>query len=132
MVVGYVCLGTNDLEKAKAFYDELLAPLGGKVVLNTGRGLMYSNGTAEAGFLITTPFDKTLPASPGNGPMVAFKASTRKEAKEIYDKAIALGCKDEGAPGLRGPEGPHAFYGAYFRDLEGNKLCIYKSGPADA
>ncbi|KXS17249.1 glyoxalase/bleomycin resistance protein/dioxygenase [Gonapodya prolifera JEL478] len=130
MVVGYVCLGTNDLDKAKVFYDALLAPIGGKIVLNTGRGLMYSNGK-DAGFLITTPFDKTLPANPGNGPMVAFQTPTRKIAKDMYEYAMSLGCKDEGPIGLRGEEGPEAFYAAYFRDPEGNKLCVYRDGGDD-
>jgi hypothetical protein len=44
---------------------------------------------------------------------------------------MELGGSDEGAPGVRGEEGPRAFYGAYFRDLDGNKLCAFRIGPAD-
>jgi predicted lactoylglutathione lyase len=48
----------------------------------------------------------------------------------LYAAAIAAGGADEGAPGVRGDEGPQAFYGAYFRDLDGNKFCAFRVGPA--
>lgn len=65
MVVGYACVGTNDLPKAKKFYEELLAPLGGKNVADTGRG-HYFQGDLGGGLLVTLPFDGK-PCEPGNG-----------------------------------------------------------------
>ncbi|MDX2159520.1 MAG: hypothetical protein SFW09_23690 [Hyphomicrobiaceae bacterium] len=60
--------------------------------------------------------------------MVAFAAGSRANVDAIHAKALALGGSDEGKPGLRGPDGPQAFYGAYFRDLDGNKLCAFHVG----
>jgi predicted lactoylglutathione lyase len=62
--------------------------------------------------------------------MVALVLKERRQVDTLYAKALALGGTDEGAPGVRGPEGPQAFYGAYFRDLDGNKLCAFRIGPA--
>ena len=62
------------------------------------------------------------PASPGNGVMVAIPVLEPAQVQRVYDKAIALGAQDEGAPGSRGNSG---FYAAYFRDLDGNKLNVF-------
>jgi predicted lactoylglutathione lyase len=62
--------------------------------------------------------------------MVAIPFERRDQVDAFYKRAIELGGSDEGAPGLRGDEGPQAFYGAYFRDLDGNKLCAFRVGPA--
>ena len=61
--------------------------------------------------------------------MTALAVDTRAKVDALYAQAIKLGGKDEGKPGLRGDEGPQAFYGAYFRDLDGNKLCVFRMGP---
>mgnify|MGYP003519930226 CR=1 FL=1 len=74
---------------------------------------------------IIKPFDKKA-ATVGNGTMIALAVESRAKVDEMHARAMALGAKDEGKPGLRGDEGPQAFYGAYFRDLDGNKLnCCY-------
>ena len=70
------------------------------------------------------------PAVPVKGNMVALVLKERRQVDALYAKALALGGTDEGAPGVRGPEGPQAFYGAYFRDRDGNKLCAFRIGPA--
>jgi predicted lactoylglutathione lyase len=62
--------------------------------------------------------------------MVALVLKERSQVDALHAKALALGGTDEGAPGVRGAEGPQAFYGAYFRDLDGNKLCAFRIGPA--
>jgi predicted lactoylglutathione lyase len=72
---------------------------------------------------ICKPYDGQ-PATAGNGVMIALAADSRAEVDKTYAAAIAAGGKDEGEPGLRGGE----FYGAYFRDLDGNKLCVFKIG----
>ena len=78
---------------------------------------------------MTKPYNGDA-ATVGNGTMVAIPFERRDQVDAFYNRAIELGGSDEGAPGLRGDEGPQAFYGAYFRDLDGNKLCAFRVGPA--
>jgi catechol 2,3-dioxygenase-like lactoylglutathione lyase family enzyme len=120
-MIGYVTLGTNDLDRAAAFYDELLAEFGAKRRFQTERGIFYSSGAGPT-LAITTPFDKQ-PATGGNGTMVALATDAIENVNKVYEKALALGGKDEGAPGAR----TESFYGAYFRDLDGNKLAVFCS-----
>ncbi len=122
-MIGYTTLGSNDLEKAKTFYDALLAELGGKRTMGFDRMQLYGGPGGGAMVAICAPYDGE-PASVGNGVMVALAASDREQVDRTHAKAIALGAADEGAPGPRGD----AFYGAYFRDLDGNKLCVFKAG----
>ena len=63
-------------------------------------------------------------ATPGNGTMLALTAPDRATVDKVHAKAMSLGSKDEGAPGERG----NGFYGAYFRDPDGNKLCVFYTG----
>ncbi|HTQ12918.1 MAG TPA: VOC family protein [Rhizomicrobium sp.] len=120
-MINYVTIGTNDLEKAKAFYGPLLAELGGKPAWASERMQGYAS---KAGMVaICTPHDGKA-ASVGNGSMFGLAAPDRAAVDRIYAKAMALGASDEGAPGARTDN----FYGAYFRDLDGNKLCVYKVG----
>jgi predicted lactoylglutathione lyase len=78
---------------------------------------------------VTRPYDGQ-PATVGNGNMAALAMPSREMVDRLHSRALELGGSDEGAPGLRTPEGPGAFYGAYFRDLDGNKLCVFRMGPA--
>ncbi|MGH0030750.1 MAG: VOC family protein [Myxococcota bacterium] len=121
-MVGYTTLGTNDLERAIAFYDALLAVIDGKQVLNDGRMVVWAGG-AGGMLAVCTPFDEQ-PASAGNGTMVALAAGSQERARELYEKAISLGAADEGPAGER----TGGFYGGYFRDPDGNKLCAYHIG----
>ncbi|MHB8528120.1 MAG: VOC family protein [Caulobacteraceae bacterium] len=120
-MIGYTTLGSNDFEKARAFYDALLPELGGKRAMGFERMQLYSGKNGGGMVAVCSPYDEK-PASVGNGTMVALNAATRQEVDRTYAKAIALGGSDEGPPGLRG----ETFYGAYFRDLDGNKLCVFK------
>ena len=124
-MIGYVMIGTNDLEKAAGFYDQVLGIMGAERFMEMERGIAYRAGENSPGVGIGKPFDGN-PASVGNGMMVSLAASSPEQVKEIYDKALELGATDEGAPGARGG-GP--FYGAYFRDLDGNKLCAFCMAP---
>ena len=72
-----------------------------------------------------------MPPTAGNGNMASIVCDSRVKVDALYAKALELGGTCEGAPGLRGDEGPGAFYGAYFRDLDGNKLAAFRIGPAD-
>lgn len=130
-MIGYVTLGTNDLDKARAYYDALLGELGAKRLME-----MEENGFTLYGIDMTTPSiaitkpDNGKAAQPGNGNMIALQMQKREQVDSIYKKGIELGGSDEGAPGVRGDEGPMAFYAAYFRDPEGNKLCAFRLGAA--
>lgn len=130
-MIGYVTLGTNDLERSRAFYDALLAELGAKRLMELpGNGFtLYGTGFGRPGLAVTRPYDGG-PAVAGNGNMAALAVEARDKVDALHAKAIELGAGDEGAPGLRSPEGPMAFYGAYFRDPDGNKLCVFRLGPA--
>ena len=122
-MIGYSMVGTNDLEKAKAFYAALLGEMGAKVVMDVGRGVLFGVKPGQPMFFVATPFNKE-PATVGNGNMVALAAGSRENVDKLYAKAISLGASDEGAPGERMPN----FYGAYFRDLDGNKLAFFQMG----
>lgn len=121
-MLGYATIGSNDFEKATAFYDAVLAPLGGGRAFASDRmqGYASPNGGMVA---VCKPYDEK-PASPGNGAMLALTAATRELVDEVYKVALANGATCEGEPGERMP----TFYGAYFRDLDGNKICVFKMG----
>lgn len=124
--VGYVCLGTNDFDRATAFYDALLDDVGGKRLFPTPQGLLYRLGKG-AMIMVTRPYDKQSAAC-GNGNMVAIEVDTKEDVVRLYDKAISLGASSEGEPGPRGAFGEFA----YFRDLDGNKLALFYTGRASS
>ncbi len=122
-MIGYVTMGSNDRTRAGAFYDELFGLLGGKRVMVDGdRLILWSNGQGPM-LGVIRPADENK-ATVGNGNMVALAVGSRENVDKFHAKALALGGKDEGAPGVRGGN----FYGAYFRDLDGNKLCAFHMG----
>lgn len=120
-MIGYVTLGTNDLEKAAQFYDALLAEVGGKRFMEMETFIAWVVSPDQPGLGISKPFDGN-PATVGNGTMVALQAHSKEEVDKLYHKAIELGATDEGKPGPRGGDG---FYAGYFRDLDGNKLNAF-------
>ena len=122
-MIGYVTIGTNDLARAEKFYDALLAELGGKRVMTNERMRFYGAGPGQPMIAVCTPYDQNQ-ATVGNGMMVALAAGSKEAVDRVYEKAIALGAQDEGAPGQRNP----AFYGGYFRDPDGNKLVAFVMG----
>ena len=122
-MISYVTLGTNDLDRAAKYYDELLAEFGAKRMMENERIILW--GTAGAPMLaVCKPFDESA-ASVGNGVMVALAASSAEQVAAIYAKALELGGTDEGAPGPRGGGGMTI---GYFRDLDGNKLNAIHMG----
>ena len=130
-MIGYVTLGTNDIERAWAFYDALLAELGAKRLMQFPENdfTLYGTGYGKPGLAVTRPYNGEA-AVAGNGNMVSLTVDERAKVDALYARALELGGTDEGAPGLRTEEGPRAFYGAYFRDPDGNKLCVFRVGPA--
>jgi catechol 2,3-dioxygenase-like lactoylglutathione lyase family enzyme len=120
-MIGYVTLGTNDLDRAVAFYDDLLAVLGaGRFMEVEGIFVAWAVSPDQPGISVTKPFDGN-PATPGNGTMVALAVASKDLVHKVYDKAIELGATDEGPAGPRGDQ----FYAGYFRDLDGNKLNVF-------
>ena len=122
-MIGYVSLGTNNLPAAATFYDALFAEIGAKRMWEFERGIGWGTSENAPQLSILNPYDGNA-ASVGNGVMVAFSVDTRDKVDNMHKKALALGAKDEGAVGLRGDN----FYAGYFRDLDGNKLCVYCEG----
>ena len=120
----YATVGSNRLEEAMAYYEALLGSIGwGPLFDNPGGGRFYGSVT-EGMFAVVRPFDGN-PATVGNGTMAGFAFDTRAELEAFYAKALELGGTDEGAPGDRGG----GSYFAYFRDLDGNKLCAWTFAP---
>jgi predicted lactoylglutathione lyase len=129
-MIGYVTVGSNDLEKARGFYDALMPAIGASRIMEFGDNFtMYGTGMGKPGFAVCKPHDGNA-ATAGNGNMASIACDSRAKVDALYAKAMELGGTDEGAPGVRGEEGDRAFYGAYFRDLDGNKLAAFCIGPA--
>jgi len=121
----HIFVGTNNFESALAFYQPLMGALGVQArFVDAGRPWAgwQSQPDPRPLFLLGQPFDQQ-PHAPGNGQMVAFLASSRAMVDAAYALALQLGGISEGAPGLR-PQYHANYYGAYFRDLDGNKLCV--------
>lgn len=123
-MIGYATIGSKDLDRSIAFYDELLSLVGGKQMMGLDRIKFYGSDAGGAMLAICTPADEGE-QSCGNGQMVAIPGGSADGAKALYEKAMSLGATDEGEPGQRMP----FFYGGYVRDLDGNKLCFYHMTP---
>ena len=128
-MIGYVTLGTANVAAAQSFYDGLLGVIGAKRMMEFDSFTLWGMGYDKPGIAVTKP-NNGEPQHPGNGTMTAITVEERAKVDALHGKAMELGGTCEGPPGLRGDEGPTAFYAAYFRDLDGNKLCAYKMGPA--
>jgi len=130
-MIGYVTVGSNDLDKSRSFYDALMPVIGAGRIMEFGDNFtMYGTGLGKPGFAVCKPYNGNA-ATAGNGNMASIACDSRAKVDALYAKAIELGGSDEGPPGVRGDDGPHAFYGAYFRDPDGNKLAAFRIGPAD-
>ncbi len=118
-VIGFVMVGTNDLEKSSKFYDAVLVHLGLKRVTITERyiGYGHSNNDDHVKFYITKPHNKE-DATVGNGTMVALSAETKEAVDKFHTTALKNGAINEGDPGSRSDGN----YYAYIRDLDGNKI----------
>ncbi|WP_018238882.1 VOC family protein [Ensifer sp. BR816] len=123
----YVTVGTNDLERAGAFYDGVLPTLGYRRQRWDETEIGYgADGDVRVRFWVVTPFNRE-PATYGNGVSIALVAETRSAVDAFHAAALAAGGTDEGAPGLR-PFHAH-FYGAWVRDLDGNKIAAVCERP---
>lgn len=125
----HIFIGTDDFESALAFYTALMQALGITarfVEAERPWAGWQSSPDPRPFFVIAKPYDGR-PHAPGNGQMVAFMAANRAMVDHVYAVALKAGGTSEGAPGLR-PEYHTHYYGAYFRDPAGNKLCVASHG----
>ena len=119
-MIGYVTLGTNNLDRAAAFYDALLGEIGVGRFMETEQFIAWAVSPDTPALSVTRPYDGK-PATVGNGTMVALVVDATGKVDRLYHKAIELGGSCEGQAGLR----DEGFYAGYFRDLDGNKLCVF-------
>ena len=122
-MIGYVTLGTNDIERAAKFYDALLGEIGAGRFMDTDQFIAWTVSPTSPGLSVIKPNDGK-PATVGNGVMVALVMDSKDKVDALHKKALELGGSDEGAPGPRGDN----FYAGYFRDLDGNKLNAFCMG----
>ncbi len=119
-MIGYVTLGTNDMDRAAGFYDALLAEIGAERTMTGDTFIAWATDPKMPAISVIKPADGNA-ATVGNGMMVAIAVNSNDKVASLYEKAIELGGSDEGGPGDRG----NGFYAAYFRDLDGNKLNAF-------
>ncbi|KCZ45482.1 VOC family protein [Hyphomonas pacifica] len=124
-MISHITLGTNDLDRAIAFYEPIMQALGHVRVPfeRSDPFTMWKNPAMDRPLIALTRPTNGAPHEPGNGQMVAFLAPTRSAVDAVHALAIAAAAQDEGAPGLRPLYHPN-YYGAYFRDPDGNKICV--------
>jgi len=123
-LVGYVTVGTNDFDKAVAYFDALLGERGATRMMEIENFILWTlPGSMQGGLAVVKPYDGNA-ATVGNGVMVGIAAESKEQVDALHAKALELGSSDEGAPGPRGD----GFYAGYFRDLDGNKLNFYFIG----
>lgn len=129
-MLSQVFTSVTDFDRAYAFYSALMKVLGHElrfVERDKPWAGWHSAGGERPLFVICKPYNGQA-HNPGNGQMVAFSAPTRQHVHDAYTTALALGAACEGPPGLR-PQYHANYYGAYFRDPDGNKICVVCHAP---
>jgi len=120
-MIGFVMVGTNNLDKATKFYDTLLDVIELERVVTNEKYIGYASKekSDEIEFYVTNPVNNEK-ANFGNGTQISFLVNSKDLVNNFYNTGIKLGGKDEGAPGIRSGD-----YYCYFRDLDGNKICAF-------
>lgn len=116
------CVGTNDIEKAGAFYDAVLGTIGMERLFSLEHEMGYGPKDGDPNFYVVVPYNEK-PANFGNGTQMIFKAPNVQAVHDFYDALISSGGSDEGKPGPRTYS--DGYYGAYGRDLDQNKLHVF-------
>lgn len=124
-MIAYTTVGSNDLEKSKAFYDALFGEIGVGVMWSDDTFIGYGTAMDQPMFAVCKPHNGE-PATTGNGTMISLACPDKETVHKLYDKAIAMGAQDEGEAGPRGDTG---FYCGYFRDPDGNKINAFAMVP---
>jgi catechol 2,3-dioxygenase-like lactoylglutathione lyase family enzyme len=117
-ILSHVSVGTNDFQRAVAFYDRVLPALGCKQIMQHPGAAAWGKMYPE--FWVQTPIDGKL-ASVGNGTHIGFLASDKAAVHAFHEAALAAGATDEGAPGPRAEYG-EPYYGCFVRDPDGHKV----------
>ena len=117
-IISHISIGTNNIDRAVAFYDKVLSTLGCKQIMKHPGAVAYGKGFPE--FWVQTPFNGE-PATIGNGSHIGFIADTKEAVHAFHEAALNEGGTDDGAPGPRADYGD-AYYGCFIRDLDGNKI----------
>lgn len=135
-MITYITIGADDIGKAKQFYLSILPSLG-YALQESAAGLSFALPVSEGQpdnsveFYVKAPFNG-LPATAGNGTMVAFQANSQQQVRDLYRVALTEGNgTSEGAPGFR-PDYSPEFYVCYLRDPQGNKISIYSNNPKES
>lgn len=121
-MIGYITIGTNNIDRARKFFDGVFGEIGAKRGWDNERMTGWSTGKGPQ-VMVIKPYDGQ-PATFGNGTMIALAVSSPDDVRKMHAKALSSGGKDEGAPGFRGAENS-GFFGGYFRDLDGNKFVAF-------
>jgi catechol 2,3-dioxygenase-like lactoylglutathione lyase family enzyme len=116
-IFSHLVIGANDVEKARAFYDEVLGTLGIKRVYDDAERSAWGTGAPE--LMVGKPLNGE-PATHGNGGTIGFSAASTEAVDRFHAAALANGGSCEGEPGPRAFPG---LYAAYARDPDGNKIC---------
>lgn len=119
-ILSHVSIGTNNFQRAVAFYDRVLSILGCKRIMEHPGAVAYGKHYPE--FWVQTPIDGQ-PASVGNGTHVSFLAPNQQVVHTFYEAALAAGASNDGPPGPR-PHYGDPYYGCFIRDLDGHKIEV--------
>jgi len=120
-MISHTTLGANNLSKADTFYSSWLPELNAQKIHQSEQVIFWAFDGGGAKLAISKPYNGEA-ANYGNGTMLALQANSVETVNKVYQLAINAGASCEGQPGERNPG---AFYGAYFRDLDGNKLAVF-------
>ena len=123
-MIGYVMVGTNNLNDAITFYDKVLEVIGldRNETIEDDYAAYGAKGTKDIEFYVTKPFNKE-DATFGNGTQITFLTSSRSQVDKFHEIGLKAGGTSEGSGGER-PEGSGVYY-SYLRDLDGNKICAF-------
>jgi catechol 2,3-dioxygenase-like lactoylglutathione lyase family enzyme len=117
-MIHHVSLGSNDIARARVFYDVVMPILGLRLLKADERNAHY--GVGEILFSLVRPLNGR-PAGAGNGTHIAFPVRTRAMVDAFHAEGLKAGGTSDGAPGLR-PEYDAHYYGAFLYDPDGNKI----------
>lgn len=118
-IIHHLSVGTNDAEKAFAFYDKVLATIKAKRTADfSPHAVAYGKQFPE--FWVHRPYNQEK-AEVGNGWHVSFYATSENMVQAFYKAALEAGGTCDGEPGPREDYGP-CYYGCFVRDLDGNKI----------
>ncbi len=122
MSLNYVMLGSNDVTKARSFFDAVFPAIGGRLIAEYMPHAFCYELRGSGRIWVASPFNKEV-ATPGNGNMLGLECESKAEVQKAHQIGLSKGGTNEGDPGARLQYGPD-FYGAYIRDLDGNKMSF--------